>query len=280
MAEIGVAHLVREKNGVEPFERFISSYREHRVEVAHRLLMVFKGFDGERVPEAYRAVLDGLEYESFFVADQGFDIRPFFAVAEKFEYPYFCFLNSFSAILCPDWLTKMYGQLTRAAGVGVVGATGSYESMYSNFLRMSRSSIPTVLSSQRIMYESVRRVKAARLRAAFPGFPNQHVRTNAFLIPRGVMLKLKVGAIRTKMDAQRFETGRRSLTRQIFAMNLRALVVGRDGEGYEKERWYESRTFRSGAQSNLLVADNRTREYEDADAERKRLLSQLAWGKD
>jgi hypothetical protein len=51
------------------------------------------------------------------------------------------------------------------------------------------------------------------------------------------------------------------MTRQIYRMGLRPLVVGKDGEGYERERWRESLTFRSGDQRNLLVEDNRSREF-------------------
>ena len=116
-----------------------------------------------------------------------------------------------------------------------------------------------------------------RYKLDFTPFPNYHIRTNAFLLARDVLLRVNVGKLDNKRDAEKFESGRKSLTRQIFAMNLRALVVGRDGRAYEEEDWYESRTFRSGEQQNLLVADNRTTHYMSLDAETRKSLSDSAW---
>ena len=68
------------------------------------------------------------------------------------------------------------------------------------------------------------------------------------------------------------------MTRQIMYMGLKPLVVGRDGRAYEKEEWFESGTFRSHGQHNLLVADNHTRRYSEADEHDKRIIEQVTWG--
>jgi len=61
-------------------------------------------------------------------------------------------------------------------------------------------------------------------------------------------------------------------------MGLGVVVVGRDGRGYEKERWAESETLWQGQQRNLLVSDNQTRQYAEADALGRAWLSRTAWG--
>jgi hypothetical protein len=68
------------------------------------------------------------------------------------------------------------------------------------------------------------------------------------------------------------------LTTQLTAQGLEVVVVGRDGRGYSANEWPNSKTFRSAEQGNLLVADNRTRQYADADEELKQYLRELAWG--
>ena len=55
-------------------------------------------------------------------------------------------------------------------------------------------------------------------------------------------------------------------------MNLQVLLVGREGRPYEKEEWSRSKTFRLDNQQNLLVADNQTRQYDQADLETRKLL--------
>jgi hypothetical protein len=54
--------------------------------------------------------------------------------------------------------------------------------------------------------------------------------------------------------------------------------VGRDGVAHPPERWPESATFRAGGQANLLVADNRTRQYDRAEGAERRALAEAAWG--
>ena len=80
------------------------------------------------------------------------------------------------------------------------------------------------------------------------------------------------------MDAYALESGRHSLTRQVQALGLHALVVARDGSIYEEREWDASRTFWQGEQEGLLIADNQTRSYAAGSASRRWLLSSFAWG--
>ncbi|MDQ3818845.1 MAG: glycosyltransferase, partial [Acidobacteriota bacterium] len=223
-------------------------------------------------------LLDDIPHRSLFVPDEGFDIIPYFNAARASDYGHYLFLNSFSVILDDGWLAKLY-EHALGEGVGVVGATGSYESLYSNMLRWWKSRLRWLRPYRRALADEYFLLREVLdLRSQFPLFPNYHVRSNAFLISRDLMLRLKSGEILKKTDAHRFESGRASMTRQILGMGLRPLVVGRDGRAYEKEDWYESFTFRSGEQQNLLVADNQTRHYEQADAATRRALTEAAWG--
>ena len=118
-----------------------------------------------------------------------------------------------------------------------------------------------------------------RQRAAFPPFPNPHIRTNALLIRQDLMLDIDVGVLTVKADVHRFESGRRSLTRQVLRRGLEVFVVGRDGDAYPPEQWPGSHTFRSGDQANLMVSDNRTEEWATMDSPRKEELMVRAWGR-
>ena len=93
------------------------------------------------------------------------------------------------------------------------------------------------------------------------------------------MLSLEPPRIRTKMQAMRFESGKNNLTRQIQGRGLKTLVIGRDGKAYEQENWFDSQTYKSGEQSNLLVADNRTEQYAMAVAEARRAMTKTTWGR-
>jgi hypothetical protein len=254
MAEICVVHLVWAPLGPAPLERFARSYRQHDAGADHRLLLVFKEFKkAETLGETERLVAD-LEHDSLHMPRRKLDLAAYIAIARQVESPVFYFLNSNSELLADGWLEKPWRHLQRP-GVGMAGATGSYESLLppSGALRFLRS-------------------------AWFDPFPNPHVRTNAFMMRREVMLSLHWHEIVTKSGAWRLENGKHSVTQQVWDKGLEALVVGSDGKAYDHEHWYESHTFRSGGQRNLLVADNRTRQFAEADRSEQRRLAELAWG--
>jgi hypothetical protein len=68
------------------------------------------------------------------------------------------------------------------------------------------------------------------------------------------------------------------MTRQLDALGLRALVVDRAGDWFDRARWPASRTFWQGDQEGLIIADNRTLIYTNGQLERRAMLSRFAWG--
>jgi len=240
------------------------------------LLLVYKGIRSAQEAGDHRQLLRGLPHVELFVADRGFDMTAYFAAASHIGSPYLCFMNSNSEILADGWLAALREHGTKS-GVGAVAATGSWESFYTTYLRGLRS-VRSRFMLDGLARRLKRRWRLERLRRDFQSVPNPHLRTNGFFIKRDVMLRLNRGQLRSKMDAWRFESGRRGMTPQILSMDFDVLVVGRDGRAYERERWRDSQTFRSGGQRNLLIADNRTRQYAEAEAEVQRDLEILAWG--
>ena len=240
-SKIAAVHLLRRCNGIKTFRRFIESYRARKAGIAHDLVIIFKDFGGhDRVP--YLAALEGVEHIDFDVDDRGFDIAPYLHVARRTTYERMCFLNSFSEFLADDWLAKLDHALMHEPNAGIVGATGSYERG-----------------------------------APENPFPNYHIRTNGFLISRELLLRFEFWEMREKSDVHRFEFGPMGLTQRVMQMGLNPYVVDCDGVAYAKEDWASSRTFRSGSQEKLLIADNQTNIYAQADAEMREWLSRLAW---
>lgn len=270
MPSIGVVHLVRQSNGLEPLREFLQSYAKHRAGEPHDLLIVFKGF-GTKARGPWDDLLAPFPHQVLEVDDAGLDLGAYFRAVHSFGHDYLLFLNSYSRILCDDWLTKLH-EHGRRPGVGAVGAAGSWESMYTTWLDDNRTAgfwktlRPKFKARTRQMYEW------------FPPLPNHHLRTNAFMAPRELLASLTVPALLTKEDTHRFESGRKGLSSQIRERGRELLVVGRDGRAYAGPEWPRSCTFRAGDQCNLLIADNQTEAYLKADDVRRRRLAMLAWG--
>ncbi|HTU96589.1 MAG TPA: hypothetical protein VMF14_12165 [Solirubrobacteraceae bacterium] len=253
--EITVVYLAWAGAGSSPLEQFAASLARHPAGADHRLAVVWKGFEEQpEALEAAQALLAGVADMQLHIPPDGLDLVSYRRAADLVSGDVLCFLNTSSVVLADDWLGLLARHLT--GEVGIVGATGSWESP---------------LSGSRGPRRLLRRGR-------YPAFPNPHLRTNAFLLRRETLHELWWPAVFTKGQAWELESGMRSLTRQIEQRGLQPVVVGRDGVAYPRERWAASGTFRRAGQDNLLVADNRTRQFSEATGRRRRRLTRLAWG--
>ena len=240
--DICVVHLVRKKNGIEPFHNFIKSYLENSAGIDHELLILYKGFTGKADIIPYENVLSDVPHSTMEITDRGFDLRSYFVAAEACRNKYCCFLNSFSVILDKDWLLKLYKHISQP-GVGLVGVTGSWGSI----------SRRRVWNGENVSYwiQLLRKARKVLLSRYFDAFPNHHIRTNGFMIRCSTMQKIRRGILLTKIQTYMLESGRHGITRQVEEMGLKPLVVGRGGRGYEKDEWDISNTFWHGEQEKF-----------------------------
>ncbi len=273
MPDICVVHLVRRKNGIEPFQSFLASYLGNSAGIEHELLIVYKGFFRKADIVPYEELLREVPHSSLRIADFGFDLQSYFIAAEKCSSKYCCFLNSFSIILDKDWLLKLYQHISQQ-GVGLVGVTGSWGSFCPR-QKIYNKNMPYWKKLVRPMAVSVLR---GFFGMYFDYFPNYHIRTNGFMIERNIMLKISRGMIIAKIQAYFLESGKHSITRQVELMGLRPMVVGKNGKGYEKHEWDSSDTFWRRAQENLLISDNQTRIYDRESLDKKKKWEFFAWG--
>ena len=300
---IRVVRLVRHGEPLPAFERFLDSYRRHDAGIAHRLVLLCKGFTTRSDLTPVLERLGGLPADCLEVPDDGYDLTAYRRAAARLDGAIACFLNSHSVVLCPGWLEHLCAGLTPA--VGIVGATGSWYSAQSNARRLLgfpgaySQLIPDrrwyLAQSERLGEQAAdpaaieRRPRPAlrRLHTActlvghlvlFGPFPARHIRTNAFVIRVDTLGRLRFPVLRTKLRAHQLESGRGSITAQLVAMGLETLVAGRDGHLYRPSEWADSDTLWQARQDNLLVADNQTERYRRADLELRTLLSKAAWG--
>jgi hypothetical protein len=275
--DIAIVHLVRKQNGIEPFKKFINSYKNYSAGIDHDLVLAFKGFQNEIEKNTYREILKSCAFMEIDVPDKGFDIGSYQYVFSMLaeEYGYFCFLNSYSEILCNDWLLLLHKAINHQTDK-LAGCSASCGSLYNDRtfeywkLDNSQDYPPFLVKTVLFLLRSFRWF-------FFPSAPNPHIRTNAFMISTEVLKQVHVPHIRNKIDAYRFESGRNSLTRQIQQMQYQPVVVGANGKIYNIENWFESNTFWRSNQQNLIIADNQTRYYEKSGFKTRAFLSYKAW---
>lgn len=274
MTDLCVVHLARRRNGPAPLRAFVESYRARPAGAPHRLVLAMKGFGGV-VDAGTERVLDGLAHERVLLPDAGRDIAAYRSAARELGAGRICFLNSFSVLLHDGWLAHLSAALADSR-VGIAGASGSWQSLAANHRWLRAERFRSALDPLRWAWRELR--YRVQWQKAFPEFPNPHVRSNGFLMRSDVFLRYAVGPFRTRMDGYRFESGVRGLSRRIVADGLELRLVGADGLAHRSEAWPAARIFWSDGQQNLMIADNQTRLYADADAGMRQRLSRFAWG--
>ncbi|HXR28586.1 MAG TPA: hypothetical protein VN772_03330 [Solirubrobacteraceae bacterium] len=262
---IGLVHLVWAPLGPEPLRRFLHSHRANPPGAEHELVIVLNGAPhAGPARERLLAELDRVEHRLIVLARPLLDLAAYAEAAGMLGHERVCLMNSYSVVRVEGWL----GMLSAAhaqGDVGIAGATGSWESQ-AEWVRGAARWWPLQL------------LRLGGARRDYPRFPNPHIRTTAFMLDRALLLQLGLEGAVDKRAAYLLESGRRSITRLVLERDLRAVVVGRDGRAHDVPDWPAAGTYRSGGQQNLLVADNRTRDWELASPRLKHRLSRDAWG--
>lgn len=293
--DVCVTHLVWAPLGPERLRAFIESYRSRDAGSDHRLLVLLNGFERNDDLGPWRAELDGVTHEELLMPEPMLDLAAYSRVVEEVAATHYCFLNSYSVLLADAWLARLLGALDDDR-VGAAAASGSWASRSSHlrlglglggpYVGMLGSPAKTARTFRALASEGERRaggpLKTARAIPStlvrFPPFPNPHLRSNAFVIEHKLWKALRLATPSSKQASYLIESGKHSITRQIEALGLRAVVVGRDGVAYVPDQWPQSETFWQAEQGNLLVSDNQTATYAGGDLDLRTTLSRYAWG--
>lgn len=250
--------------GIAPLARFAAAYRSARAGIAHDLVILRNAdVPREQLPQI-GAALTGIAHDMVDLDRAMLALEAYGQAATQLKQEHVCLLNAHSAPAADGWLNLLAGGAARL-GVGVVGSTGSYESHADAARGAPRRRL-------------VNLVALRRMRRDFAPFPNPHLRTTGMFMKTSLARSLGLETAVDKPHAYVIESGRQGITRQVEERGLDALVVGRDGRVFAADDWPASRTFRSGEQENLLVADNQTRQYQEASAQERRLLRRDTWG--
>lgn len=306
--------MCRLADGELAARKFIASYLAHPAGTDHELHVIFKGFPDQHTLTLRQSLFTGLSINPIELEDKGYDVGSYFAAAKLISNSRLIFFNGYTELLADNWLRKFDDTLS-LPGVGVVGATGSWQSLssyYEVLIRLGLDEItrlpvylPSLLGRTRSEPHSARRMNGSEIRENGNGrhatafrrglylllrpdwyflklyeygrYPNPHIRTNSFMIERSRFLALDQPSFEHKSGAYKFESGRRSMTRQILAQRLRPVVIDRAGKAYEVAEWKTSSTYWAGRQVNLIAADNRTRQYANGSSELRVRLQDYAW---
>lgn len=259
-------HLAWGPLGLDRLRAFLDAQARFDAGTDRELLVVLNGFVPEQLAGA-QGLIRGAGATASSTPAPCQDLDAYRAAAAAHPAGSYVFVNSYARPLADRWVAK----LVEAAGThGVAGATGSFETQRLPYVPERRSRTATAWLAD----TAQRAGPATRSRLQFPSFPNPHLRTSSFAMSAATLRGLSWPAAPTKRDALVLEGGRRGLSTQAG----RRVLVDVDGNAVPPDGWPTSRIFRSGDQERLLVADNRTDQYSEADAAGRAVLRRLAWG--
>lgn len=250
MHDCAVIYLERWSNKPYFSKTFLSSLSQFDAGAGYDYVHVLKGFqDGttSQPLEAYRREVRP-DTQVVRVSDEKLPLGTLVPILKELPHEKILIFLSWSRILAPQWLRAYRNAFDTVEGCGIVGATGSYER--TNYKDMTEP------------------------------FPNTGIRTTGFMIDRKMFLDMAGTHMATRPDEINFESGANSLTKQVIKRGLQPVVVDKAGKAWRAAEWPRSKTFRAGFQEGLLVADNRTYDYDVSKHKRRKWLAKLAWGDD
>lgn len=269
-------------------EAFLDSYALHPAGADHELVLLRKGFADSAEADAVGRLAARHDARLLDLPDDGFDWGAYFRAADRLPHRQLLLLNTHSRLLRDDWLARFLAA-AEEPGVGIVGATGSWQTaapdlhnawLLSRWVAANRSLLHGV--AEAVQQYGMIALGPLHARARnFPGYPNVHLRSNAVLLPRDLLRDFaSTHALpRDKEDAFRLESGKDGLTRFVLQRGLDVRVVGAEGSSTGPDKWDGSGTFRTPGQPNLLIADNQTRHYDAVNSGTRAVLEQLTWGR-
>ena len=224
---------------------FLKSYKKHPSGLSHTLYVVYKGFNSDASRQQAQKLFD-VPHVTMDLGDENLDLGAYIEALRLIEDDYAVVLNTHSAINGDLWLQKLMRPFTDAS-IGMVGCTGSYESL-------------------------------SLLSPSFPRSPNPHLRSNAIAFNRLNFVALTSrDNIRTKFDAWLLESGANSLTNRIKRLKKKCVVVDKYGTVYDEAAWPGSGVFRHLFKRNTLIIDNQVRAFEAAKFGVRLRMSFNAW---
>lgn len=248
-------HLVWAPSGADYLRTFLNAYSDNDPGADHELILLYNGFESQEQHDEFDRVAATVPHTKFVNERTTLDLDAYHEVVRRHPSDHYLFANTYARPQVDGWLELLLKH-QRRPDVGMVAPSGSWESM--------GSLSPIVTRPYRL--------------AQFKAFPNPHLRTGVFMTGSDVIDRLNWFPVKKKIDAWKLENGRHGFSQQVLRLGLKLIVGGADGVGYEWEDWPASRTFRSGEQENLVIADNRTDIWRDASAAERSELARLAWG--
>ena len=273
----------------------MASYETHAAGREHDLVLLFKGFAAPADAAPYLERAADSRPLALHVDDEGLDLSAYLGAAERLDHRLIGFVNSFSEVLADGWLERLSAPV--AGGAGAAGATGSWGGGLS--YKLYQAGVPggyaDVFPDPRAVRVAMHEIGGTPYRGDLVHwignlaytirdfrlltlFPAVHLRTNAFVVERELLLSLRVGRLGTKRWVYRLESGRGNMTAQLTALGRPPVVVDRHGAARHGPEWPQGDVFWQGRQEDLLVADNQTRQYAHGPAHHREVLSRFAWG--
>lgn len=247
MHNCAVIYLERWCNKPYFSKTFLSSLTRHTAGAGYDYIHVLKGFKNGEISRPLAEYIREVrpDTEVVHVADDKLPTGTLTPILQQLPHEKVLLFMSWSRILAPRWLRSYLGAYDSVQDCGIVGATSGWER--NNYKDLS---LP---------------------------FPNIGIRTTGFMIDRKMFISM-ADNITSRNEEIQFESGSDSLTKKIMKRGLKPIVVDKAGKTWQAEEWPRSKTFRSGFQEGLLVADNRTYDYDVSTSKRRKWLAEINWG--
>ena len=263
--DIVVVYLFSKYDSKKSIFNFIKNYKKFKSGKKHKLIICFKGSFNNSLEKKIKKLIHPNKFRTYVDPNvNDYDWGSYRRIASFNKKNIMFFFNCHSYPVVDNWLKKFYDNFGYKV---VLAPTGSFQSLTSSCL--NGMYFNNFIKS---FYYGILNLRYFKL------FPNPHIRSNCYMISAKDYINLDLNVCNYKVDTWKNESGRNGMTQQLLKKGYKIYVINKKGEKIKMHEWKKSETYAYKNQSQLIIEDKHTREYNKLDKRKKFFYSVNCWG--
>ena len=228
------------------FLAFVKNYQKYNANYKHKLIICFKNLSKIELKK-FKKKLSKISYIEFIDNPKinDFDIGSYYRIAKKYKNSIFLFMNGHTYPVKKNWLSLM---MKHYKSNRIVASSCSKQSLRDLPFNIRNNFLKNIYFRFILMLN-------------FPKSPNPHLRSSGFLISSKNLLLYPFKEIKSKIDTNIIESGRKNMYNFYKNNKIKTLLVNSDGDVFEENDWHNSRTYPWQYQNKIIFSDQRIRKF-------------------
>ena len=228
------------------FLAFVKNYQKYNANYKHKLIICFKNLSIIELKK-FKKKLSKISYIEYIDNHKinDFDLGSYFRIAKKYKNSIFLFMNGHTYPIKNNWLSLM---MKHYKSDRIIASSCSKQSLRDLPFNIRNNFLKNTYFRFILIFN-------------FPKSPNPHFRPSGFLISSKNLLRYPLKEIKSKIDTNIIESGRKNMYNFYKNNKIKTVLVNSNGDAFEENQWSNSETYPWQYQDKIIFSDQRIRKF-------------------